>query len=799
MMRKMSPAFFKVPNAVATVVFFLLAAATLAAQTVTVSIGWNQRQNISAMTPTLQVVSNSLLERTAVPHDSAYAELARINASYARFVPWYKMGVGLSIVETQAPTQTATYWDFSTIDPLVIDFMTAQAGRSVMMNFSTVPGWILADTATAPDSAYQRLGDYYARLLSWYEKGGFTDELGVYHSSGHYYHFDYWEAFNEPDQPGEGGLSSREYCRRYDTLVSAMRRIDSTIKFCGPGLASFNYAFYQYFLNPGNHKAGIPIDLVSYHTYESTLSAYFQQEELTQLVYTYSTLALRNQYRPNALVDCNEMGTFSTETGYAPTNSYWCLSNAVFAYGFAQMCLAGAQVAGMSQLMAQPGNYPDVSMVDWTTGRANARSRGLELLVRTMGPGDSLVTASTTDSTVFALGFITPTGQYKALVLNQTANQRTLVFPQTVTDVKYVDVTTNQDTVATGTVTGVKQLTMNGYAVWVATFAPVPVTFTPAPGVYAMSASMPITVSLSANSPQNTIYYTTDGTTPSAASKPYSGPITITGSTVIKAVQAGDSDIATGSYTNGTPQIANGSFETPNLGSGNYSYRTIGSGWNFISEAGISNSASPFTASSPAAPDGSQILFVQNYGRAQQFVTMNAGNYSLSLRAAQRANKTSAQTFVVLVDGKETARIKPPSTSYTAFRTDTFAVSPGQHLIELRGIDSTGADNTAFVDMVSLSPVSYSPVLGRGTSTNSRAAPVFAHGVIVLTIGNAGRLQASLTAMNGRVVASWSRQVTGRERTILRLPGGLANGVYLFSSAIGGERQSKRIMVTGND
>ena len=756
------------------------------AQTDTITIGWNQPQNVSTMTPTLQVVSNPLLKRDTVTHDSAYAELARINAGFARFVAWYYFGPAYSIAETRVPSSDTTYWDFSGIDPLVIDFMSAQAGRSVIMNFSTIPPWILADTATEPDSAYQRLGEYYARVLSWYEKGGFTDELGVYHASGYHYRFNYWEAFNEPDL--EGKLSSKEYCRRYDTLVSAMRKVDSTIKFCGPALSVYNYAYYQYFLDPNNHKPGTPIDLISYHWYGS--SAYFQSEESDQLVYTYASNALRNQYRPNALTDCDEMGTFAGETGFAPANSYWCNSDAVFAYGYAQMCLAGANVAGMSQLMAQPGDFPDVSMLDWTTGKANARARGLELLVRTMAPGDSLMTTSTTDTSVYALGFITPDGQHKALVLNETANQKTLLFPQTVTDVKYVDVTTNQDTVATSAAAGVKQMVMNGYAVWIATFVPVPVRFTPAPGVYSFSASMPLSVSLAANIPQDVVYYTTDGSAPTVSSKQYTGPIMITGTTVIQAREAGDSDIATGAYTSGTPQIYNGSFEKPNLGGGNFTYRVPGAGWNFISEAGISNSNSGFTASSPAAPDGSQVLFLQNYGRAQQFVTMNAGSYFLSLRAAQRANKSSAQTFVVLVDGNETARIKPPSTSYTAFKTDTFAVTLGEHLVELRGIDSSGADNTAFVDMVSLSLASSTAVLPQELKLKTVAAPIFLRNAIRMDIGSDGYLQASLTTINGRVVASWSRQVKDGERAVLKLPSSFVHGVYLFTSTLNDERRS---------
>ena len=67
---------------------------------------------------------------------------------------------------------------------------------------------------------------------------------------------------------------------------------------------------------------------------------------------------------------------------------------------------------------------------------------------------------------------------------------------------------------------------------------------------------------------------------------------------------------------------------------------------------------------------------------------MSSGNYYLTLRAAQRANKTSEQTIIILIDNKEAGRFMPPSTSYTAFTTDTFNVTTGQHLIELRGVDS---------------------------------------------------------------------------------------------------------------
>lgn len=716
------------PCAVSTLVMIALCLAGAArAQTVTISIGWDQPQRFKWDEPTartipaLQVVSNPLLKRDTVTHDSAYAELKRIKAEYVRFVPWYWFGYEYAVVESLPPSGSKTYWDFSHIDPLVIDFMAAQEGRSVIMNFSTIPAWVLKD------SSYKLLGDYYSRLLSWYEKGGFTDELGVYHSSGYHYKFDYWEAFNESDL--EGNVSAPDYCRRYDTLVTAMRRVDSTIKFCGPALANFNYAYYQYFLDPLHHKSGIPIDIVTHHHYCSS-NDYFAEAENQQVFHTYACNALRDNYRPNAKTDCDEMGTFSIETGYSPADPYWCYSGAVYAYQYAQMCLAGADIAGMSQLMAQPGNFPDVSMLDWNTGRANARARVLELLIRETGPGDSLVAASASDTSVFALGFITPAGEHKALVVNKTNVQHTVAFPQVISSVKYVDVTTNRDTVTTYNGTGSNQLIISGYAVWVATFAP-----------------------------------------------------------------------ATGTSTGGTPQISNGSFETPVLAAGSFRYRVPGSGWNFISQAGISGNNSAFTSSNPVAPDGAQVLILQNYGRAQQWVTLNAGTYRISLRAAQRGaiNSGNGQTFAVRVDGKEIILVTPSSTSYSTFTTDTFSVTMGQHVVELRGLDPNGADNTAFVDMVSLSTVSLTPVHYEPKSNSLMSIQVTGDRVTLSLPKNerAQPLTLRIFDIGGRLIGTLMNITTngGGFRISLYGKGTLpaAHGVYILKILYGKEKACARI------
>jgi len=51
----------------------------------------------------------------------------------------------------------------------------------------------------------------------------------------------------------------------------------------------------------------------------------------------------------------------------------------------------GIDVAGESQLVGFPTQFPDVSMMDWTNGKPNARYWVLRLLHDHFGPGDNLV------------------------------------------------------------------------------------------------------------------------------------------------------------------------------------------------------------------------------------------------------------------------------------------------------------------------------------------------------------------------------------------------------------------------
>jgi Glycosyl hydrolases family 39 len=419
------------------------------------TVNWDKTVLVSKSTPTLQVVVNPMLLRGAPIHDGSFQALKELGADYVRYVPWEPYPK-LAVAELEPPTKEKTSWDFSKIDPVTLDFLNATSGHSTVMNFSTIPAWMFkvdkpveypADPLQVfwnytqgtelRDPSGKEMGDYFGRLVSWYTQGGFKDENGQTHSSGYHYKFPIWEVLNEVDF--EHKTTPEDYTKRYDAMVEAIRKVSPDTKFMGLALAdpSAEPKYFEYFLNPANHKPGIPLDYISYHFYASPAP----DQDITSWQYTFFDQAdrflattryiesIRKRLSPATKTDTNELGvilpTDEAEIRASKANPdripklYWNAAGSLYAYLFIGLAKQGIDVIGESQLVGYPSQFPSVSMMDWTNGKPNARYWVLKLIKDNFGPGDRLVdTTMSSGKDVQAQGFATQAGQ-KLLLLNK--------------------------------------------------------------------------------------------------------------------------------------------------------------------------------------------------------------------------------------------------------------------------------------------------------------------------------------------------------------------------------------------
>ncbi len=485
-------------------IVLLFAASQLPALAQKLEINWDKIERVSRTTPTLQVVVNPPLRRGSPIHDRTFSELQHLGADFVRYVPWLPYPK-LAVAELEPPSNDHTSWDFSLIDPMMEDFMNATAGHSVIVNFSTIPAWMwvtpkrieypsdpnkvdwdYTQGTELRDPSGKEVGDYYARLVSWYINGGFTDEYGKRHQSGHHYKIEYWEVLNEVDF--EHKMTPEQYTTIYDAIVSAVRRVAPSMKFVALALAmpGKNPRMFEYFLDPKNHKSGIPIDLISYHFYASPAAD--ESPEVQQ--YTFFDQAdgfvnavryieqIRQRLLPATSTDVDEIGSIAANdnkvesaerTAQRLPNSYWNLSGATYAYVFGNLSELGINVTGESQLVGYPTQFPSVTMVNWNTGAPNARFRVLELLKNNFGPGDRIVSSSSGSDYVYPLAVITAKGEHKLLLVNKRDREMEVTLPQQAKTVEFVDQTTKEQPPQTRQVNS-QTIRLTGLQVSVVTF-----------------------------------------------------------------------------------------------------------------------------------------------------------------------------------------------------------------------------------------------------------------------------------------------------------------------------------------
>jgi hypothetical protein len=150
------------------------------------------------------------------------------------------------------------------------------------------------------------------------------------------------------------------------------------------------------------------------------------------------------------------------------------------------------------------------------------------------------------------------------------------------------------------------------------------------------------------------------------------------------------------------PALVNPGFETPALGSGfQYNPSGAGIGWTFSGNSGIQHNGSAWGAA--AAPDGVQTAFVQSTSSISQALSLNAGNYTLGFKAAQRncCLTPNLQPIKVTVDGTQIGSlVTPTSTSFGNVSIQFTVASTGVHTIAFVGTNPNS--NSTFIDAVTL-------------------------------------------------------------------------------------------------
>ena len=107
---------------------------------------------------------------------------------------------------------------------------------------------------------------------------------------------------------------------------------------------------------------------------------------------------------------------------------YWNAAAALYAYLYIELAKLGVDVVGESQLVGFPSQFPSVTMIDWTTGKPNARYWALKLIKDNFHRGDKLVGPPSglfSSPEIAIQAFITPAG-HKVLLVNKTNQEETV-------------------------------------------------------------------------------------------------------------------------------------------------------------------------------------------------------------------------------------------------------------------------------------------------------------------------------------------------------------------------------------
>jgi hypothetical protein len=443
--------------------------------TAPVKVTWSNVTRVSDTVPTTQMLNHKYSLRDSPIHDPFWAALKDLKTEDTRLQLWFSI-TNTAVPELKEPTATETFWNFTYMDQLMADFYANTSGRH-HINMGTIPRWMFdVPTLELPteagasfykytegtkgsllkDPTGKQFANYQARIYQWYTRGGFTDELGKFHKSGHHYKIEFWDVCNEPDF--ENAITVEQYTKIYDAVTEAIHKIDPNVQFFAPEVSGSEVPWAKYFLDMKNHKPGtIPIQWFTYHNYVEAKNdpSTWQEKFFTApssgptdgvsvnslAERTKEVLKIRDELSPKTKIAIDELGNFlnvkegeeacrADEPYSAYPALYWNAEGANWAANFIMAQNAGMPIFSMSQMIGYPTQCPSISMFDKDTARPNAHYWALHLISHNFGPGDKLVATQAGSSDLYAQASVTKAGR-KILLVNSSNQPLTVDLSST--------------------------------------------------------------------------------------------------------------------------------------------------------------------------------------------------------------------------------------------------------------------------------------------------------------------------------------------------------------------------------
>lgn len=450
-----------------------------------ISVDWSDHGVVSTSSAAVSVLVAADPEWLpgAKMHDAAIAGIKSLATAGASNIRLLNFNIFPAI---SCASLTPGSWNTSLMDTVMSEFMDACGNASVIIDVETSPTWMwadanetdthtcaMADSITLPvgprtrcpnygnphtpkDPSWGQIAKYFKRVADWYTKGGFTDELGNWHSGGFHYKFDYWEILNEPQLTREHALSTQQVNDYYDAMVLEFGDERPSTKFLGPsfccmGNTNKTRGLIGSFLNATKHKPNVPVDGVSFHIYGACkdntpagMENIFTTTDWKKDIVVEAD-KIRNEVRPEAELHLTESGLFCNElpgkcnggNDYpcwyrSFDNLFWVASAGQWLYQYLTYAAAANMTTiAQSQILGYPyqynglsGEWASGSMVDWTdTPGLNAKYYVSLLLLEQVARPFQYLATSNDSPNVYATGLSSSKGRVVVFINKRSTNQ----------------------------------------------------------------------------------------------------------------------------------------------------------------------------------------------------------------------------------------------------------------------------------------------------------------------------------------------------------------------------------------